>query len=161
MGLFFCLQFDKIEALKGCIKEVIINGKKEDLVGDRAKHHHVGQCFPNIEKGVYFPGDSYAIAGTLNNTIRFVIIISYQILRNFFLPANNFSIGTSLQLELEFRTTEMNGVLMLLSEPDGYPSISLELNKGKVCLIKITYNLLSNFVRLLILNRSLCLFRSF
>ncbi|XP_065226738.1 laminin subunit alpha lam-3-like [Planococcus citri] len=102
--------FDKIEALKGCIKEVIINGKKEDLVGDRAKHHHVGQCFPNVERGAYFSGDSYAVAVT------------------------NFSIGTSLQFELEFRTTEMNGILMLHSEPDGYPSISLELIKGKVVL---------------------------
>lgn len=64
----FCCstQFNKVEALKGCIKEVIVNGKKEDLVGERAKHHHVGQCFPNVERGVYFSGDSYSVAGKFN-----------------------------------------------------------------------------------------------
>lgn len=62
-------QFNKVEALRGCIKEVIVNGKKEDLVGERAKHHHVGQCFPQVERGVYFSGDSYSIAGTLELAI--------------------------------------------------------------------------------------------
>lgn len=52
-----------MEALKGCIKEVVVNGKKEDLVGEKAKHHHVGQCFPRVEKGAYFSGDSYSVFG--------------------------------------------------------------------------------------------------
>lgn len=52
-----------MEALKGCIKEVVINGKREDLVGEKAKHHLVGQCFPHAEKGAFFSGDSYSIFG--------------------------------------------------------------------------------------------------
>ncbi len=39
-----------------------------------------------------------------------------------------------LHVELEFRTSEMNGVLLSISEPRGYPAMSLELNNGKVIL---------------------------
>ena len=35
-------------------------------------------------------------------------------------------------LEFEFRTSELNGILVSISEPQGYPSISLELVRGKV-----------------------------
>lgn len=52
-----------------------------------------------------------------------------------FLLANNHHIGRSLNFELEFRTSELNGVLMSISEPQGYPALSLELNRGKVNII--------------------------
>lgn len=38
-----------------------LNGHAEDLVGDKATPHKVGQCFPQVERGSYFPGDAYAI----------------------------------------------------------------------------------------------------
>lgn len=38
----------------------------------------------------------------------------------------------TLELQLEFRTSELSGVLVFLSAPGGSPSLSLELNNGKV-----------------------------
>jgi laminin alpha 1/2 len=43
-----------------------------------------------------------------------------------------FEVGTMLELELEFRTAELNGVLLSVSEPPGYPALSLELLDGQV-----------------------------
>lgn len=38
-----------------------INHQEEELISERAIHHKVGQCFPQVEKGSFFPGDAYAI----------------------------------------------------------------------------------------------------
>ncbi|XP_046676227.1 laminin subunit alpha-1 isoform X3 [Homalodisca vitripennis] len=100
----------KIEGFKGCMEGLRLNGRGEDLVGDRAVPHRVGQCFPHIERGSYFPGDAYATYKT------------------------NFEVGGLLELELEFRTSEMSGILLSVAEPQGYPAISLELENGKVVL---------------------------
>ena len=43
-----------------------------------------------------------------------------------------FHVGALLELQLEFRTSENTGVLLSVSEPEGYPALSLELNDGKV-----------------------------
>lgn len=37
-----------------------------------------------------------------------------------------------LELSLELRTTQTTAVLLSVSEPEGYPALSLELNQGKV-----------------------------
>lgn len=37
-----------------------------------------------------------------------------------------------MDLELEFRTSEMNGILLSVAEPQDYPAMSLELDNGKV-----------------------------
>jgi len=37
-----------------------------------------------------------------------------------------------LELQLEFRTSEVSGVLLSITAPSGSPSLSLELNGGKV-----------------------------
>lgn len=37
-----------------------------------------------------------------------------------------------LELQLEFRTSELSGVLLSIAAPGGSPSLSLELNNGKV-----------------------------
>lgn len=37
-----------------------------------------------------------------------------------------------LELQLEFRTSELSGILLSISAPSGSPSLSLELNNGKV-----------------------------
>ena len=37
-----------------------------------------------------------------------------------------------MELQLEFRTSELTGVLLLITGPDGSPSLSLELYNGKV-----------------------------
>nr|XP_022919111.1 laminin subunit alpha-1 isoform X1 [Onthophagus taurus] len=96
----------KINQFKGCIKPLKINNtpRKFDEI------HNIGQCFPNIEKGSYFRGDSYAIYN------------------------KNFRMTNYLELNLEFRTTEQNGILMSVSSPNNSPAISLELYNGAVVL---------------------------
>ena len=39
-----------------------------------------------------------------------------------------------LEFHLEFRTSELNGILLSVSESVGYPALSLELNNGRVVL---------------------------
>lgn len=48
------------------------------------------------------------------------------------LSENNFELGAVLELQLEFRTSEQSGVLLSISAPGGSPSLSLELNNGRV-----------------------------
>lgn len=38
-----------------------INHLEEELISEKAIRHKVGQCFPQVEKGSFFPGDAYAI----------------------------------------------------------------------------------------------------
>ncbi|PSN29691.1 hypothetical protein C0J52_27895, partial [Blattella germanica] len=98
-ALFFLL---KLEGFKGCLRGLAINQQSQNLSG-----HKVGQCFPLVEQGSYFPGDAYAV---------------YK---------EKFHVGSLLELQLEFRTSENTGVLLSVSEPEGYPALSLELNNGK------------------------------
>nr|CAD7455143.1 unnamed protein product [Timema tahoe] len=86
----------KHEGFKGCMRNLAINKQSQDLVGAKTTPNKVGQCFPQVERGSYFPGDAYAI------------------------------------YKLEFRTSELSGILLSVSEPQGYPALSLELNDGKV-----------------------------
>lgn len=44
----------------------------------------------------------------------------------------NFQVGKYLELRFEFRTSEVNGVILSVAEPNGFPAISIELHKGKV-----------------------------
>lgn len=43
-----------------------------------------------------------------------------------------FHVGKYLELEFEFRTSELNGVLISISEPNGFPALAIELHNGKV-----------------------------
>ena len=54
----------KLEGFKGCLRKMNINGTTQDLARP-GKHLNVGQCFPKVEKGSYFPGDAYAIYSKL------------------------------------------------------------------------------------------------
>lgn len=40
-----------------------------------------------------------------------------------------------LNIELEFRTFEINGILLSISKPQGYPSFSIEINNGKIIML--------------------------
>jgi laminin, alpha 1/2 len=42
------------------------------------------------------------------------------------------------ELELEFRTSELNGVLLSVSEPPGYPALSLEILDGQVKILNLS-----------------------
>ncbi|XP_050482872.1 laminin subunit alpha-1 isoform X2 [Bombus huntii] len=98
----------KLETLKGCIRGLRINGNVYDMVGSTSRAYQVGQCFPNVESGAYFQDEAYAI---------------YK---------RNFELGAVLELQLEFRTSELSGVLLSITAPGNSPSLSLELNNGKV-----------------------------
>ncbi|XP_043600424.1 laminin subunit alpha-1 isoform X4 [Bombus pyrosoma] len=98
----------KLETLKGCIRGLKINGNVYDMVGSTSRAYQVGQCFPNVESGAYFQDEAYAI---------------YK---------RNFELGAVLELQLEFRTSELSGVLLSITAPGNSPSLSLELNNGKV-----------------------------
>ncbi|XP_037959166.1 laminin subunit alpha-1 [Teleopsis dalmanni] len=97
----------KLETFKGCLRRVMINNATQDLARP-GKHLHVGQCFPKVERGSYFPGDAYAV---------------YK---------KNFNVGKYLELEMEFRTSELSGILLSISELTGFPSLSLEMNNGNI-----------------------------
>ncbi|KZC04266.1 Laminin subunit alpha-1 [Dufourea novaeangliae] len=98
----------KLETLKGCIRGLRVNGNVYDMVGSTSRAYQVGQCFPNVESGAYFQDDAYAI---------------YK---------RNFELGAVLELQLEFRTSELSGVLLSITASGNTPSLSLELNNGKV-----------------------------
>ncbi|KAK0081679.1 hypothetical protein PV325_011758 [Microctonus aethiopoides] len=98
----------KLETLKGCIRGLRVNGNVYDMVGSTSRPFNVGQCFPSVESGAYFQDEAYAV---------------YK---------KNFELGAVLELQLEFRTSELSGVLLSIAAPGGSPSLSLELNNGKV-----------------------------
>lgn len=50
----------KLEGFKGCLRKFSVNNVTQDLARTNA-HKNVGQCFPRVEKGSYFPGDAYGI----------------------------------------------------------------------------------------------------
>ncbi|XP_043271259.1 laminin subunit alpha-1 [Venturia canescens] len=98
----------KLETLKGCIRGLRVNGNIYDMVGSTSRAYNVGQCFPSVESGAYFQDEAYAI---------------YK---------KDFELGAILELQLEFRTSELSGVLLSITAPGGSPSLSLELNNGKI-----------------------------
>ncbi|EAT47381.1 AAEL001477-PA [Aedes aegypti] len=100
----------KPEEFKGCLKKFSVNNNTQDLARP-GRHMNVGQCFPRIEQGSYFPGDAYAI---------------YK---------RNFNVGKFMDVDLELRTSEVNGILMSVAEPiNGFPAFSLEISNGNVIL---------------------------
>lgn len=70
-----------------------------------------------------------------NKNIHYLLLFLF-ILYLFF-AEYEFFVGSLFELELEFRTSEMNGLLFSVSEPNGYPALSLELFNGKVSTIFI------------------------
>ncbi|ALC39660.1 wb, partial [Drosophila busckii] len=97
--------YARLEKFRGCLRRVSINNSTQDLARP-GKHLNVGQCFPNVERGSFFAGDAYAI---------------YK---------KNFHVAKYLEIELEFRTSELSGILLSVSEPNGFPALSLEISNG-------------------------------
>ncbi|XP_026738306.1 laminin subunit alpha-1-like, partial [Trichoplusia ni] len=99
----------RIGGFRGCIRRVTVNGRAEDLVRDAQAHHGVGQCFPNVEQAAYFGGDAYAVwssAWTMTSD----------------------GSESSMELRLQFRTSEPNGVLLAAA------GLLLEVKDGAVVL---------------------------
>lgn len=116
------------EGFKGCIRNLNLNGRSHDLASSKNVIQRVGQCFAHVETGSYFPGDAYAVYskvsinfGPLNSRLNFIFIIG-----------EDFRVGAMADIQLEFRTTELNGVLLSVSERKGSPSLSLAIDDGTV-----------------------------
>ena len=107
------------DGFKGCIRDVHVNGMARDLASSDNVIHRVGQCFAHVETGSYFPGDAYAVY------------------------SSDFRVGPMADIQLEFRTTELNGVLLSVSEKKGSASLSLYIDDGSVTTSTISsyYNL--------------------
>lgn len=58
----------KLEQFKGCIRRFRVNNATQDLVRP-GRHFNVGQCFPSVEKGSYFPGDAYVIYSECDRSV--------------------------------------------------------------------------------------------
>ncbi|XP_017778098.1 PREDICTED: laminin subunit alpha-1-like, partial [Nicrophorus vespilloides] len=100
---------DKLQPFRGCLRSLKINNVPQSLINDKTTvHHNIGQCFPNIEKGSYFRGDSYAL---------------YK---------RYFGLSNSLEFSFNFRTTEQNGVLVSISNIGNSPALSIELQNGAI-----------------------------
>lgn len=61
-GIFLPVENSMLEQFKGCIRRFRVNNHTYDLAM-LGNHLNVGQCFPRVEKGSYFPGDAYAVYG--------------------------------------------------------------------------------------------------
>ncbi|XP_071547005.1 laminin subunit alpha-1-like isoform X2 [Panulirus ornatus] len=99
------------ETLRGCLRNLKINAEEFEIPNNRRRDRivGVGQCFASVQPGSYFPGDAYAIY------------------------SDDFNVGSLLELRLEFRTWELNGIILSIADPRG-TSLSLELMNGAVVL---------------------------
>lgn len=51
----------------------------------------------------------------------------------FFSVEKEFSVGKHLEIEMEFKSSELSGILLSIAEPPfGSPSLSIEVFNGKV-----------------------------
>lgn len=103
--------WQEVEPLRGCLRNLNINGEEYEIPSTRRGDRivGVGQCFASVQPGSYFPGDAYAIY------------------------SDDFNVGLVLELRLEFRTWELNGIILSVADPRG-TSLSLELINGAVVL---------------------------
>ncbi|KAF7990369.1 hypothetical protein HCN44_000174 [Aphidius gifuensis] len=98
----------KLETLKGCIRGLKVNGNIYDMVGSTSRAVSVGQCFSDVESGAYFQGDAYAV---------------YK---------KKYELGSIIDIQLEFRTSELSGILLSITSSDGLTLLTLEINNGKI-----------------------------
>lgn len=132
----------KLEQFKGCIRRFKVNNSTQDLARP-GRHINIGQCFPKVEKGSYFPGDAYAIYSKCvsHETDSLIIendnfgenkLTASKCSLSFSLSERIFHVGKYLELQFEFKTSELNGVLLSVAEPVGFPALSIEMHNGKV-----------------------------
>ncbi|NXP53143.1 LAMA2 protein, partial [Heliornis fulica] len=93
-------------SINGCIRSFKMTESPVDL-DNPTSSFNVGRCFVTTQKGTYFDGTGFA------KTV------------------GAYKVGTDLLVEFEFRTTQMNGVLLGVSSQkmDG---LGIELVDGKV-----------------------------
>ncbi|XP_037094829.1 laminin subunit alpha-1-like [Pollicipes pollicipes] len=102
------LELLQTEGFKGCMKQLEVRGRVIDLPSRRNIIHRVGQCMARVELGTFFAGDAFA---------------TYD---------DSFQLGSIVELAVDFRTTELSGVLISVAGPPGGPALSLEITDGQV-----------------------------
>lgn len=133
---------NKIGNFKGCLRSFLIDNKAQDLAFPE-NHSNIGQCFPKVEKGSFFAGDAYVLYSEFD----FVFLLLLKSLIKIFISEKNFNIGKYVSFNLNFKTSELNGVIVSGSDSPEIPAISLELVDGKVS--KIVLNLILNTFHIL------------
>ncbi|ODM90707.1 Laminin subunit alpha-1 [Orchesella cincta] len=107
-----CLEnsIHKPEYFKGCLKNWIINSHVYSLDSNSAHLSNVNPCFRSVEAGSFFRSGSFAIY------------------------SHNFTLGTMMEVQLDFRSDSRNGMLLNLVPNKGsrYPKFTIFLKDGKV-----------------------------
>uniref|UniRef100_A0A8C7HQE2 Laminin subunit alpha 2 n=1 Tax=Oncorhynchus kisutch TaxID=8019 RepID=A0A8C7HQE2_ONCKI len=96
-------------SINGCIRNFKMLGNVLDMDAPTSSHH-VGSCFISTEKGTYFDGSGYVKA------------------------VGSYRVGLDVSLELEFRTSQSNGVLLGVSSQvdTKMEGLGIELHNGKL-----------------------------
>uniref|UniRef100_A0A4W5KBC8 Laminin subunit alpha 2 n=1 Tax=Hucho hucho TaxID=62062 RepID=A0A4W5KBC8_9TELE len=96
-------------SINGCIRNFKMLGNVLDM-DEPTSSHHVGSCFISTEKGTYFDGTGYVKA------------------------VGSYRVGLDVSLELEFRTSQSNGVLLAVSSQvdTKMEGLGIELHNGKL-----------------------------
>jgi hypothetical protein len=99
--------------------------------------HDVNPCFRKVEGGTFFRGGSYAIYSKYNIRVTFYRLCKYCLQTILFLTsisAHNLTLGNIMELQLDFRSDSMNGMLFAFipKKSSKYPSFVIYLEDGKV-----------------------------
>ncbi|GFS17149.1 laminin subunit alpha-1, partial [Elysia marginata] len=95
-------------SVRGCIRNLTVNNN-EISISDVKVIQDAGNCYKDVEPGVYFGGDAWAVYET------------------------NYIIQNGISINLEFKTTSPMGILVSVgSDDDSNIGLTLELDKGKV-----------------------------
>lgn len=58
----------------------------------------------------------------------------------------NFNVGKFMDVDLELRTSEVNGILMSVAEPiNGFPAFSLEISNGNVSFYENEFKIIGGY----------------
>lgn len=62
------------------------------------------------------------------------LVQTTNLMETFFATEKEFNVGKHLEIEMEFKSSELSGILLSIAEsPVGSPSLSIEVFNGKVC----------------------------
>lgn len=123
---FYKEVLSKKEDFKGCIRRFSVNSITQDLA---RRFNNLGQCFPRVEKGSYFSGDAYAEYSESTIALTTLSRIKFEL----FETEKEFHVGKHLEIEMEFKSSELSGILLSIAEPPyGSPSLSIEVFNGMV-----------------------------
>ncbi|XP_064625468.1 laminin subunit alpha-1-like [Lineus longissimus] len=92
----------------GCLRNIRLLGIPLSLDSPGAVKKDVGTCYLQVEQGSYFSSGAYGIV------------------------EKNYFVGQEYNVRLDFRTNRLNGVLLSISNPEGFPALAIEVIDGRV-----------------------------